>query len=686
MEVSDLSFMLNAAGQALVIMSDPMRLSILFLGALLGVILGIVPGIGTLAGFALVLPFTYVMDSYSAFALLLGLAATVSISDTIPAVLFGVPGSNSAQATVLDGLPMAKKGEAGRALSASYAASLVGGLFAALFMVVTVPILRPVILNVGTPEMAAVAILGLTMVAALSGNAPLRGLAAACIGIIIAMIGIDPRTGTFRWVFGNLYLWDGLPLVPMALGLFALPELADLVIGRRSMTQKTTLSMRDGMVQGLRDVLKSWWLIFRCSGIGAAVGALPGVGGSVIGWLAYGHAARSEKGASETFGTGDVRGVIAPESANNASEGGSVLVTVALGIPGSAAMAILLGAFVAHGLAPGPEMLSTNLHVTYSMVWSLAVANIVGAGLCFAFSGYFAKIATLRYTLILPTVLSVVYVGAFAGSRSWGDLFALLFFGVLGWTMKRLKWPRPPLILGIVLGGTVEGFVFLSARLYGWTWLLHPIVLVVLGIAVWGVLRPILKRAKEERRQFGHRPKRGAPKLALPDLFAVVLIGAMGYLLYLSTFWSSSSALVPTIVCIVGIVAVIGSVIQSAWERAPIIDGSAARAKSGVYMDIATDDDNLANRTIVLRAVGFFGWLVGFMASMAVVGLIVTIPIFVIAYMRIEGRERWRLVVAQAICITLFAYFVFDRLLNLPWPPTWMGATFPELARYIPAM
>src|SRR5689334_10980660 len=224
--------MLSAAWDALVIIFDPSRLAILSFAAFLGVVLGIVPGIGGLAGTALLLPFTYSMDPYTAFAFLLGLASTTATGDPIPAILFGVPGGAGSAATVLDGLPMAKRGEAGRALSAAYMSSLMGGIFGAFLLAVTLPVLRPMMLYLGSPELLAFSALGISMVAVLSGNTPLRGMVAALLGILIAMIGTDPQTGTLRWTFDYLYLWDGLPLVPVVLGLFALPELCDLAIAR----------------------------------------------------------------------------------------------------------------------------------------------------------------------------------------------------------------------------------------------------------------------------------------------------------------------------------------------------------------------------------------------------------------------------------------------------------------------
>src|SRR6202012_137393 len=213
--------------------------------------------------------------------------------------------------------------------------------------------------------------------------------------------------------------------------------------GRTAVVQEgQTLDTKTRMMLGIKDCLDNWFLILRCSWIGAAMGAIPGIGASVIDWISYGHALRTEKGAAETFGKGDVRGVIAAESATNAREGGALVPTVAFGVPSSAGVAIPLGAVLIHGLVPGPEMLTKHLDIPYSMVWSIAIANILGSGLCFLFSGQFAKLTTLRYTLILPFVLCLINIGAFQASRNWGDLYALLFFGMLGWAMKHFRWPR----------------------------------------------------------------------------------------------------------------------------------------------------------------------------------------------------------------------------------------------------
>ena len=295
---ADAAFMAAAAGKAFVTLMEPHRLMYLMAGCMMGLVLGIVPGIGGLAGTAMLLPFTFGMDPYSAFALLLGLGATTATGDPIPAILFGVPGGAASAATVLDGFPMAKRGEAGRALSAAYMSSMMGGIFGAMLLAVSIPILRPVMLYLGSPELLAFSVLGISMVAVLSGSAPLRGVAAGCLGIMIAMIGSDPQTGTLRWTMDSLYLWDGLPLTPVLLGLFALPELCDLLIARTTISKEIDKdNIYKGQWQGVKDCFDNWWLIVRCSWIGGGIGSIPGISASVVDWLAYGHALKTEKGA-----------------------------------------------------------------------------------------------------------------------------------------------------------------------------------------------------------------------------------------------------------------------------------------------------------------------------------------------------------------------------------------------------
>lgn len=674
--------MIESLVEAFFLVLQVERFVYLAAGVILGLTLGILPGVGGAAGMALLLPFTFGMDPIAAFAFMLGLSAVAATSDTIPAVLFGVPGTQASQATVIDGHAMARKGEAGRALAAAYVSSVIGGLFGALLLALTIPVLRPVMLYFGSPELLAFSIFGISMVAVLAGSSPLRGLGIAGFGIMLSMIGSAPQGGDLRWTLGTTYLYDGLPLLPIALGLFALPELCDLAIRRVAIASKTKHEVREGMWRGAGDALRNWWLILRCSGIGAALGAMPGMGSSIIDWFAYGFAARTVKGAKETFGTGDVRGLIAPESANNATTSGALVPTIAFGVPGSASMAILLGAFLIHGLQPGPAMLTTNLSITYSMVWSVAIANILGAGVCFALSGQMAKIATLRYTLIMPSILSIVYLGAFQGNRDWGDLYALLFFGVLGWVMKSLHWPRPPLILGFVLGAIIERYLFISIARYSWEWMLRPVVFALLLAAALMILRPVIgdliARLRGKRRGLGfHRPQ-----FRLPDVFTVLLIVAVGWMVIGSFDFSSKARLAPWTAGFAALGFLTLSLLnqllrRSASDAAVGLPGGTAPRE--VHLDLVEDHQGLPSATIMLRGGMFFGWMLAFMASMALVGLIPTVFIFIIAYMRLENREPWKLVLPIALGTMLFVYLVFDVFLTMPWPETLLGTLVPAL-------
>jgi len=684
--------MLHSAGNALLIILDPLRMAYLFAGVCMGLALGILPGIGGIAGLALLLPFTYNIDAPAAFALLLGMGSTTTTADPISAILFGAPGHAASAATTLDGYPMTRRGEAGRALGASYMSALIGGLFGAALMGISLPLLRPVILFMGSPELLAVAVFGISMVSSLSGNAPLRGLAAACFGMMLAMIGTDPQTGTLRWTLDSLYLWEGLPIVPVTLGIFALPELCDLAIGRMAVVAPgMTIDTKKGMLLGIKDCLTHWFLILRCSWIGAAMGAIPGIGVAVIDWIAYGHALRTEKGAAQSFGQGDVRGVIAAESSTNAREGGHLVPTVAFGVPSSAGMAILLGAFLIHGLVPGPDMLTKHLDVTYSMVWSIALANIVGSGLCFTFSGQLAKLATLRYTLIMPCVLSLIYIGAFEHSRNWGDLYSLLFFGLLGWAMKHFRWPRPPLVLGFILGGILERYMFISIERYGIAWMARPIVILMLALSALSLARPVLEDIRAHHGIKAMLSNFGAPRLSADNLFPAALLCLFLVMMWMSLPWSFEAKIVPTIVGIGAVAACSVSLLNDIFskehgeEAIGLADKARAVVTQKIHMDIASKTAHLPASVILARGLLFFGWMVAFLCSMAVIGLIPTVPLFIIAYMRLEGPEPWRHVVPMAAMMVTLIYVVFDQILSVPWPPTLLGTWIPAL-KIIPSV
>ena len=491
--------MLEAFVQGLFLVLAWKPLVFMMLGVLLGFWVGLLPGLGGATTLALMLPFVYTMQPVEAFAFLLGMHSVVATTGDITSVLFGVPGEASSAATILDGYAMAKKGEAGRALGAALASSLVGALVGAAALALAIPIVRPLVLTFGSPELFMLAIVGLAFIASLSshgGRGMLRGFLAGALGLFFATVGQDPQAGVARFTFDLLYLWQGLDLVPVLVGIFAIPEIIDL-IGRGTSIAgslpKEKLSA--GAFQGVKDTFHHFWLTIRCSLIGTFIGIMPGLGGSVAQWMAYGHATQSAKTVEERkgFGQGDVRGVLGPGAANNSKEGGSLVPTIAFGVPGSTAMAILLGGFVLLGLVPGPDMLTKHLPLTFSMVWTIVIANIVTVLACFLFLNHLAKLTTVRGSILIPLILVLVFIGSYTSNSSYGDLVVTLFFGAVGYLMVLAGWPRAPFVLGLVLGKIAENYLYISVARYEAAWLTRPVVLVLIVIAVVVIIYPLFQ-------------------------------------------------------------------------------------------------------------------------------------------------------------------------------------------------
>jgi TctA family transporter len=332
-------------------------------------------------------------------------------------------------------------------------------------------------------------VLALTMIGMLTGTSALKGLATCGIGLMLGVIGAGAATAEWRLAFGQLYLADGIPIVIVGLGMFAMPEIVDLLRRQARIAEGELLGR--GWIEGFKDAFRHKWIVIRCSIIGCLVGALPGLGGSVVDWIAYGHVLQTTRDR-ENFGKGDIRGVLAPESANNAKEGGALIPTLLFGIPGSASYAILLGGFVLIGIDPGIDMVVTQLDLTYTMIWSLALANVIGAGTCLFLAQPVARLTTIRYSLLGPVMLVLIFFAAFQASRNWGDLMALFAVGTLGIYMKRFGWPRPALLIGYFLSPRLEASTYQAIQVYGLSFLERTgaiILVVLIVLSVIAVLR-----------------------------------------------------------------------------------------------------------------------------------------------------------------------------------------------------
>lgn len=477
--------------------------SLMLVGMGLGFCVGLLPGIGGAATLALMIPFVFKMQPAEAFAFLLGMHAVAATTGDITSVLFGVPGEAISAATVVDGHPMAKNGEAGRALGAALMSSLVGALIGAFALALAIPVVRPLVLAFGSPELFMLALIGISCITSLSGagaRGQIKGFAMGLLGLLVSTIGQERQSGSLRFDMGLMYLWEGLDFVPVLVGVFAIPEIIDLTVrGTAIAGVRPAENLSSGVMQGIKDTFRHFWLVFRCSVVGVFVGILPGAGGGVAQWMAYAHAVQGAKDAKdrERFGKGDVRGVLGPGAANNSKEGGELIPTVAFGVPGSGAMAILLSAFLIMGLSPGPDMLTKHLAITFSMVWTLVIANVIAVILSLTILNQLAKVTNVRGALIIPFVLLLVFVGSYTANGQIIDLIVTLIFGVLSYFMVLFGWPRPPFVLGFVLGKVIETYFFISVARYGFTWLKQPMVITLLILMLFVIAYPYFQQRRQ---------------------------------------------------------------------------------------------------------------------------------------------------------------------------------------------
>ncbi|MCE5265309.1 MAG: tripartite tricarboxylate transporter permease, partial [Deltaproteobacteria bacterium] len=646
---------------------------LMLVGIGIGFVVGILPGLGGPATIALLLPFIVKMPPVQAFALLLGMASVLGTTGDITSILFGVPGEPTSAATIIDGHAMAKRGEAGRALGAVLMSSLIGAIFGAFVLACSVPVIRPLILKFASPELFMLALLGLTFVSSLSSEALLKGLLAAGIGLFLSTIGLNPVSGTQRFTFGQVFLWDGIGLVPITMGFFAIPELIEMGVQRGGIAREQ-IDRLGGVWEGIRDTFIHWKLVIRASALGTFIAMIPGMGPSVSQWLAYAQAVQSSPDKSR-FGKGAVEGVLGPGAANNSSMGGSLLTTVAFGVPASVLMAILLGAFLIQGIIPGPEMLQPeakggHLSLTFSFVWIIVVSNLITVALCLIFLKQLVKITYLRAGLLVPFIIVLIYLGTFAEKNAFPDLLLMLLFGLIGWAMERLEWPRPPLILGLVLGNLAESRLFLTVGNYGLSWLLRPGVLIILALTVTGAVYPFLRRRWLARKagpataggDAGEAPASLAATFRFNGAMAFSLTVAclMAWALWESRHFDLKSGLFPWLI---GFPVFGLAVVQFIW------DGWWRRAgRPPLTAEHGGEEPTLSRREFNCRTVKTLGWICGFILPVWLLGFRIGAPLCAFVHLRWGEKERWPLSLILAAAIWAFIYFVLEKLLHVPFP------------------
>jgi putative tricarboxylic transport membrane protein len=504
-----------------------------------------------------------------------------------------------------------------------------------------------------------ITVLGLSMVAILAGRIPIKGIASAGLGLMVGTIGEAAAGGSLRMATYDIpYLIDGLTLVIVGLGIFAIPEIVALLRHDRTISRSGGLGA--GWLTGVRDWWANIFLSIRCSVIGVIVGVIPGLGGSVVDWIAYGHAVQSTKDKSK-FGSGDVRGVIGPESSNNAKEGGGLVPTLIFGIPGSGSMAVFLGGLALLGIDAGPQMITNNLDVTYTIVWSLAIANVLGAGLCIALSTPIARLTTIRFTLLAPFLLMMIAFAAFQSRQDLGDLVALFSVGLLGIFLRRFDWSRPAFLIGFVLSHQAENFSNMGHQVArakfnvslerGFEYVASPIVLIILALTVISII--IAVRQAQQILPEGDVP---TGKKRAPLIFLLLVT------LYLAVAWVDammigmlSDKIFPVAVSSISLVCCLLLLIR--MMRADENDGIFA--------------DREAGREATEAAHGLWGnlaWFAGLLVLSCLLGFILALAIFLVSFMRVRAGLNWAMTLVYAACGLGFMIGLAD-ILNRDFPP-----------------
>ena len=720
--------MFEAGGEAIGNLADWRPILALIVGVVVGVLNGAMPG-GAVPSIIVLLGFAYGLDPYIALPLAIGMVATVPTGDTLPAVLLGMPGSTSGQATILDGNPLARQGKAGVALSAAYFASLLGGIIGAFFLFITIPIARPVVNTFSAAEFFVLGLVAIAVVGVVSSGALVRGLMVGAFGLLIASVGYDDATGAHRLTFGQDYLWDGIHVIPVVIGLFALPEFFDMVVSDVSIARHASAAQTDASSQrreGMGAVLRNWLLVLRSAAMGVFVGLLPGIGGSLAQWLSYASARQTVRGGTQTFGTGDIRGVIAPESANNAVDGGQLVPTLFFGVPGSVGMALFLGLLIILDVRPGPDMLDRQLPLTMTIAFSLVMANVLATGLALGFTPLLTRIAFVRPNVLVPIILAVMTIAAFQANRAIYDLLVMLAFGALGYFMKSHGWPRPPIIIAVILGSIIERFYGISSVAFDWVNFSEPtqgvftrpavliIIMIAVGTAAYTVRmqRNVNRTVAQQEAEFAARAEAAAssppadpasppppaggsgddpaesattqdePRSRPPlrdilrptpsGIFVALLAFAFAFTFWQTFEWSWEAARLPRVITVVGLALILIYAVMHLLFPS---------ASAGRIMDIGRTRTDAQRGVVMQRTVKAIGSTFALVAAIWLIGFQIALPGYVFLYLFIFGRVRWWAALAWLLIFLVLIYGFFDLVIHIPWIDPVLGDFLPDILK-----
>lgn len=487
--------LLETIGSAFALFATIENILILGLGVVIGTIVGAIPGMTTPMAVALTLPFTFTMQPVTGILLLLGVYKGGIYGGSITAILINAPGTPAASCTALDGYPMATRGEARRALDMALIASVIADFISNLSLILFAGVLASFALRFGSPEMFTLILFALTIIAGVSGDQLLKGFGSACLGLILATIGLDLIFGTNRFVFGNWDLMSGLTFIPVLIGLFALPEIINFYMKKIEPLEQSPLA---GIGAKLEDVKRCFKSIIRGSVIGVILGAIPGIGGAPSAFLSYAEARRNSPN-KDNFGKGEIEGVAAAEAGNNGVAGATLIPLLALGIPGDIITAIILGAFMIHGLRPGPLMFQENIVLIYALFIGIMLSSIYLFVVGKASIKLISKIADVPHRILFPIVFVLCVFGAYAVNNSTFDVLVMMIMGLVGFFMLKLKIPAAPFLIAFILGPILEDnfrqslliskgspSIFFSSVI---CWIFWFFTCLVIGFTIWSHLK-----------------------------------------------------------------------------------------------------------------------------------------------------------------------------------------------------
>ncbi len=488
--------LLQNLGLGFSILADPMVILYSLIGVVCGVIIGALPGLGPSVGIAVLLPLCYGLSPACALCMLCGIYYGAMYGGSITAILINTPGDSAAIMTTLDGYPLARKGQAGKALGMACLASVIGGTISVVLFMTLAPIISNFATSFGPSEYFALMVLGLTSIAGMTGKSPAKGFLAAFLGLFVAGIGIDLVFGTPKFVFGNVNLYSGIDFVPVAMGLFGIAEIICNFENNNIKVEKDTLKLKK-LLPNKEEWKRTLPHIGRGTILGFIVGMLPGAGATIASFLSYDMAKRTSK-HKEEFGTGVVEGVAAPESANNAASMGAMVPMLTLGVPGSGATAIMMGALMMLGISPGPSFFLKNAEVAWGLVASMYLGNVILVLIGLGALSLFVKILNVKTTTMNALIFAFILMGAFALENSMFTVGVTLFFGIVGYFLKKLKVPAAPMVLALVLGALTETNLRQALIIDNNNFfkvLTHPISAVILVIALFLAFGTPIKNA-----------------------------------------------------------------------------------------------------------------------------------------------------------------------------------------------